>query len=143
MNICCDFLICLDACGANRWMKAMSPSSMTLPTMSTWDNVYQGQGHQGPPPQMPPTSQGRLKINGKFSTFCVLFYFFFFHFPVISKFDLSQVPFYKDFFSLVTDFFLVSFVTEFFNFVLNLYWSYDLAKIPCSLEGKKRKCTNI
>ena len=32
----------------------MSPSSMTLPTMNTWDNMFQG---QRPPSMGPPTTQ--------------------------------------------------------------------------------------
>lgn len=40
-----------DPCGS-RWMKAMSPSSMQLPTMNSWDV-----GRQPSPFNMPPTSQ--------------------------------------------------------------------------------------
>ncbi len=54
-----------DACSSGRWMKATSPSSMTLPTMSTWDNVYQNAGPQGLSPQMPPNVQHRMNMNSK------------------------------------------------------------------------------
>ena len=44
-------------------MKAMSPSSMTMPTMSTWDSMYQQNGppSHGPPPPRPPTGPGTLQ----------------------------------------------------------------------------------
>ncbi len=48
-------------CGG-RWVKAMSPSSMTLPTMQTWDSMYGGQSgppSHGPPPPRPPTGPGQ------------------------------------------------------------------------------------
>ena len=42
-------------------MKAMSPSSMTMPTMSTWDSMYQQNGppSHGPPPPRPLTAPGQ------------------------------------------------------------------------------------
>lgn len=54
------FLTLSSASCGGRWMKAMSPSSMTMPTMSTWDSMYQQHGgppSHGPPPR-PPTGPG-------------------------------------------------------------------------------------
>ncbi|XP_060076777.1 zinc finger MIZ domain-containing protein 1-like isoform X1 [Ylistrum balloti] len=43
-----------DACANARWTKAMSPTSMQLPTMNSWDSG----GRQSSPFQMRPSSQG-------------------------------------------------------------------------------------
>lgn len=44
-----------NSCGS-RWMKAMSPSSMQLPTMSTWDMM--GNGRQAASPFTMSSGQG-------------------------------------------------------------------------------------
>ena len=62
LNFCNNyFFLCTDnvSCGS-RWLKAMSPSSMTLPTMSTWDAMFPtSQPSQQPGSQAPPLQGGQ------------------------------------------------------------------------------------
>lgn len=46
-------LVFTDTC-SQRWLNPMSPGSMTMPTMSEFDRIYQNQG-----PHTPHTPQGR------------------------------------------------------------------------------------
>jgi len=51
-----SYLITADSCA--RWMKAMSPASMQLPTMNNWD-----MGPQNSPYSNMPPASGRVSLS--------------------------------------------------------------------------------
>ena len=55
-----------DTCGAGgQWLKAMSPSSMTMPTMSTWDNIYPGGQQRAAPSQQAASMASMMGSQGE------------------------------------------------------------------------------
>lgn len=66
----CHFVTAPDPCGG-RWIKAMSPSSMTMPTMSTWD-IISPSPQSVPPQTLPPHGQplqGMMPTQGLFYSY--------------------------------------------------------------------------